>query len=386
MSVATDVVGGLTAAIDAVCDADVSVLADGESLVAMQRQIDRLQAAAARAAARFDASRGWEADGVRSAASWLSTRCRLPLPTMKRRVLLGRAVRSMPGVEAAWLAGEISEAHVSLLAGARTPATAEAFARDEADLVGCACRLRYRHFARKVAYWVQAQDPDGVRERAAKDRDERRVHLSQSFRDRWYLDGMLDPVGGTIVSNALRAIEEELFAADWAEAKARVGGQVCARDLLRTAPQRRADALVEMAQRARAMPAEARLPEPSFTVLVGYETFNGRICQLANGTVVTPGSLVPWLTQAWVERVVFDSPSRVIDVGQKRRLFDGATRRAVQVRDQECFDDFCETPAEECEIDHIQPWAAGGPTTIANGRAACGFHNRRRHRPPGPPP
>ncbi|MGI9033542.1 MAG: HNH endonuclease [Acidimicrobiales bacterium] len=35
-------------------------------------------------------------------------------------------------------------------------------------------------------------------------------------------------------------------------------------------------------------------------------------------------------------------------------------------------------PAHECDIDHIQPFAAGGPTTRANGRPACSFHNRHR--------
>ncbi len=111
-------------------------------------------------------------------------------------------------------------------------------------------------------------------------------------------------------------------------------------------------------------------------------TFAGRICELANGTVVSPGSLVPWLDEAWVERVVFEGRSRVIDVGISRRLFSGATRRAVEVRDRECFHPLCELPAEQCEIDHVQPWAAGGPTVAANGRAACGFHNRGRNRAP----
>ncbi len=110
--------------------------------------------------------------------------------------------------------------------------------------------------------------------------------------------------------------------------------------------------------------------------------FAGMICELADGAVVTPGSLVPWLDQAWVERVVFDGPSRVIDVGVRQRLFSGATRRAVQVRDRECFHDLCDTPAADCDVDHIQPWAAGGPTIQANGRPACGFHNRARHRRP----
>ena len=186
------------------------------------------------------------------------------------------------------------------------------------------------------------------------------------------------------MAKALGAIEAELFDADWAEARRRVGEKVCAGDLAPTPAQRRADALVEMARRAMAVPGGARMPEPLFTVLVGYETFAGRICELAGGTVVAPGALVRWLDQAWVERVVFDGPDRVKDVGVRRRIFTGATRRAVEVRDRECFHPMCEVAAEGCEIDHVQPWATGGPTVEANGRAACGFHNRQRQgsRPP----
>ena len=134
------------------------------------------------------------------------------------------------------------------------------------------------------------------------------------------------------------------------------------------------------ARRAGAVPPGARLPEPLFSVFVGYETFAGRICQLANGTVVSPGSLVPWLDEAWVERVVFDGPDRVKNLGVRRRIFTGATRRAVELRDRECFHDLCDLPAPDCQIDHIQPCSAGGLTVDDNGRAACGYHNRLRHR------
>ncbi|MGH9151467.1 MAG: hypothetical protein ACRD03_03465, partial [Acidimicrobiales bacterium] len=81
-------------------------------------------------------------------------------------------------------------------------------------------------------------------------------------------------------------------------------------------------------------PAGGRRPEPLFTVLVGYETFAGPVCELADGAVVSPGTLAGWLGEAWVERVVFEGPSRVIDVGEARRAFAGATRRAVEVRDR----------------------------------------------------
>jgi hypothetical protein len=90
---------------------------------------------------------------------------------------------------------------------------------------------------------------------------------------------------------------------------------------------------------------------------------------------------VPWLTEADIERAVFESPSRVIDIGE-RRTFTGATRRAAQLGGLECADETCEVPAEETQIDHVQPWASGGPTRTWNGRPLCGFHDQRRNRGP----
>jgi hypothetical protein len=374
----------LAGALDVLSAVDAGVLGDAETVVALQRAAERLACVLTRAVAAFDAGRSWEADGARTASAWLAARCRMPVESARRRVRLGRALRHMGGVEAAWLAGEIGEAQVRLLAGARTPATAECFARDESMLVEQARTLGYGAFARCVAYWGQLADPEGTDRSAAARFAARRLHLSETFDGSWALDGLLDPINGAILAKALGAIEQEFFQADWAEARERSGEDVRASHLARTPAQRRADALVEMAKRSMALPAGARLPEPLFSVLVGYETFAGRVCELANRRVVAPADLARWLDEAWVERVVFDGPERVRDVGVRRRLFAGATKRAVQVRDKECFHPTCEEPAEACEIDHVQPWAAGGLTTEANGRVACGFHNRQRDgaRPP----
>jgi hypothetical protein len=384
MTVLTD----LADAVAALCATDPAALGDGETIRALHRQLARLEAITTRAVAVFDAGREWEAEGARSAAMWIAVRGGLPVETCRRRVHLGRALRHMPAVEAAWVAGDLGAAHVGVLTAACAPATVEVFARDETVLVEQARSLRFRAFQRAVAYWCQLAEPDGVEQRAAAQHESRRLHLSQTFGGTWVLDGRLDPISGAVVADALRRVEQDLFDSDWADAKARAGEAVAARDLARTGPQRRADALVELAARAGAVPAGARRPEPLFTVLVGYETFAGRICELADGAVVSPGSLVPWLADGWVERVVFAGPDRVTNVGARRRIFTGATRRAVEVRDRECFHEFCDTPAEHAQIDHVQPYAAGGPTTTDNGRPACGYHNRWRHQPaqaPQPP-
>jgi hypothetical protein len=383
--VVADLLAQLHNDVDALVAAEVEILADGEAVVALHRVIDRLQAVAAKAVAAFDAGRTWEAAGARSAAAWVAVEAHQPLSATRRRVALGRTLRQMPATEAAWLGGEIGEAYAAPLAAARRRVGGEVFDPDEATLVDAARRLRHDQFLRTLAYWLQAADPEGVEADAEAQRAARRLRLSKSLGGMWFLNGLLDPISGEIVAEAVRRIEDELFRADWAEAEARVGEGVCAADLARTPAQRRADALVELARRAQAAPPGARLPEPLITVLVGYETFAGRICELARGNVVTPGSLLPYLDDAWVERVVFGPKSRVIDVGVRIRLFDGALRRAIQVRDRECFNEFCDVPAPDCEVDHVEPWSQGGPTTEANGRLACDHHNRLRHQSPRGP-
>jgi hypothetical protein len=91
------------------------------------------------------------------------------------------------------------------------------------------------------------------------------------------------------------------------------------------------------------------------------------VCQLADGSVVTPGTVAGLLGEAWIQRVVFDGPCRVVDLGQARR-FVGAARRALEIRDRRCTHPGCHEPPERCQGDHIQPWSTRGPTTPDNGQ------------------
>jgi hypothetical protein len=381
------VLEALTAALDELAGLEPADLADRDTFAELHRLSDRFEAVLTRAAGAFDSSGDWQLDKARTSAAWISNVCHRPHATTKAEIALARALRHLPHAEAAWLDGDIGAPQVKVLARARRPATADRLAEDEAMLVGHAITMHFRHLTRLVAYWTQHADPDGEDEKARDQHEQRNFHLSQSFQDMFYADGTFDPIDGTIVNDELSRLEKELFDADWTDARHRLGREPTVVDLPRTPAQRRADALVEMAIRSATAPADGRRPEPLFTVVVGWETFNGRICQLANGTVVAPGALIPWLKAAWIERIVFGSPSRVIDVGVTRRLFTGATRRALEVRDQECFHPLCDEPSGQCQGDHIVPHAAGGPTTQDNGRMACGFHNRdRNQRPPPDPP
>jgi hypothetical protein len=343
--------------------------------------LNRAQALCATLVGQLDAE--GVGDGALTTAAWISWRCRTTKAVAKRDVSNARALREMPAVEAAFSDGVINADHVRALASAMR-ADAESFEKVEQSLVDEATTRPFEPWSRIVEYWRQQAAAD-LAEREAQDRDQqRRLHLSQTFESMWRLDALLTPVGGSIVEGELRQREKALFDADWAEARERLGDAAGVHDLRRTPAQRRHDALVEMARRSSA--ADGRTPaRPLITVLVGYETFAGRICELTNGAVVTPGEVVPLLRDADIERVVFDGPSRVLDVGVKQRLFTGATRRAVEVRDRTCFHPTCDEPAEHCEVDHVIDWAFGGPTVQANGRLACPRHHRRKPRA-GPAP
>jgi hypothetical protein len=114
--------------------------------------------------------------------------------------------------------------------------------------------------------------------------------------------------------------------------------------------------------------------------MVGYETFAGRVCELARGTVVAPGVVAELLghDDTLIERVVFEGPDRVTDISHAR-TFRGALRRALDVRDRRCGHPTCDVPASRCEGDHVVAWSQGGLTTQENGQLRCGFHNRWRY-------
>jgi hypothetical protein len=373
----------LTEAMDRLVESDPSTFSDAESILTLQRQLARLEAFVTTATAAFDASGDWAADGAQTCAAWLATRTRLPKRIVRRRIRLGRNLRLLPAVERAWLSGDISEPQAAAVADLRNDATEEFLQRDEELLVEHGRTLRFDHFSRVLAYWALHADPEGSEDRAETQRQDRDAYLDVTFGGMTVGKLTFDPISGAIVSNELERLVDAAFRADWGEAKERLGRDPTVNDLRRSPGQRRADAFVEMAIRSASMPPGARRPEPLFSVYVGYETLHGPICELAQGTVLSPGSLVPWLTEAVIERAVFSPADRVV-TSERARLFTGGERRSIQLRDRTCSNEYCDRPAEICEVDHIIPYSAGGPTTQENGRLLCGFHNRLRNQRPPP--
>jgi hypothetical protein len=355
-----------------------------DAVLTMQRLRGAFEAGEARLLTRWDSQGGWRTSGAKTAAAWLSWKQQIPIETARTRLRHARAVRDLPSVDAAWADGEIDRAHITTLLGVRNPRTREVFERDHEDLLELAREHSFTSFKRACDHWSLAADPDGAERDADDDVAARELHLNESIGGMWFGRLTLDPVNGTIVDTTLRMIEQELFERDWAAAKDRLGGRMpTIADLDRSPGQRRADALVEMATRARTAPIGGRRPAPLFTVVVGLDQLTGPILELFNRRIITPGTAAAHLTEADVERIVFDGPSRVIDVGAKRRFFTGALRRAIEIRDRTCFHRSCDEVPQRPEVDHIHEWSKGGDTTQENAEYGCGFHTRDRYLHPG---
>jgi hypothetical protein len=230
-------------------------------------------------------------------------------------------------------------------------------------LVEQCTQLRFAQAVKVVEYWMQLVDAAGCEDAAARQEDSAHLHASTTFDGMVRIDGVLEPVGGAVFSTELARLERELYLADEAAG------------VVRTAGQRRAAALVEMARRSAGNPDDTASQRPLFTVVLGDDSF-ARLCELAAGTVITPGQLLPYLGPADLEVILFGDPFTAV-AASNRRTFTGRLRRAIEVRDRHCqHPSRCDAPAADCDVDHIVPHSDGGPTDQFNGRLECRPHNR----------
>lgn len=353
-------------AIDALLAVDVDTLTDTElhhAVLAIERRRHRLAALSARLLSAWDARKLWADDGSKSAAARLSRDAGTSPTTAAVEMRRCRKLRSMPDTADAHAAGDLSPDHVDLLGRANQPWRECRFADHEADLVEHCRSLRFHEARRVVDYWCHRADAEAAEAAGRELRESRSCSAARTF------DGMvegrfsLDPNGGSELLDELHRLEQQLYRED------QRGGTT------RTSGQRRADALVEMARRSRRAAEGGLRPRPLLTILAGEDTF-ARMCELADGTVIAPGQIVPYLSELDIETVVFDGPRRVISVSY-RRGFTGALRRAIEVRDRHCQHPAgCDEPAAVCDVDHIVPRSRGGITSQDNGRLECTTHNR----------
>ena len=367
----------LTSELKELAAEDLSTWSDeelDEAVLAIATPEAALAAFKARLANEWESRKTWIRDCAGSPSAWLAKRSQADKKEWGSALWVGRVLCDMPLVAEAYSAGDIGTAHVRRLGSVYNSRTAEAFARDEAMLVSLAQSLTFLQFSMKVGCWELENDPDGSSQRSRNAYDRRDAYFVPSFGGEFLGRQKMDPVNGQLISDEHIRLERMLFEADWAEARERLGREPTTADLRRSPAQRRCDALAEMARRS-AGADPARSPKPLFTVTIGERAFQW-MCRLASGEIVSPAALIPFLTDAELEAILFDGQGRAIEASRKR-FFTGILRRVIEVRDGFCACG-CGTPAERCQIDHIVPHSRGGMTCQCQGEPLCPPSNRRK--------
>ena len=202
-------------------------------VVELERASRTLEVERARRVAEIDRRRSFERDGYVSVTSWLTHRLGISAAAAAQHVQIARALGEMPATRRALEEGEISivAAHVLVSARETNP---EAFERPEDVLVDAARTLAFREFRSALEHWRQAADPRTASLEAEGIHELRRLHVSPTLGGMVRVEGGLDPETGQTFISALRAVQD---------ADVRRTGDV------RTAAQRRADALGEICRR-----------------------------------------------------------------------------------------------------------------------------------------
>jgi hypothetical protein len=288
-------------------------------------------------------------DGATGTAVWLRWRHRISIHTAKHTVELAQAMDRRPALDAALRGGEVNTEQAQVIATAvgELPAKAGVEAIDKAEqmLIGFAADHEPSILRRFGARIMSHVDPD-LAERAEKEaleREDAKAHEGRAFtltptrQGRVRLTGWLDREAAAILNAALDPL---------CGPAASVGDQ-------RTPTQRRADALIEVCQLA--LHTE-QLPDnggdrAQVVVTVPFDVLRGQLGAglLDTGELLTATQVRRMACDALLIPAVLGGDGQVLDLGMARRLFTGAVRRALVLRDGGCAFPGCDRPARWCQ-------------------------------------
>ncbi len=239
----------------------------------------------------------------------------------------------------------------------------------EATLVEHARALDPVQLARAGRYLASRVDPHGVARDEAEQRERSGVTFASTLCGAGIARGDLDPESLAVIQAAL----EPLSAPRPPTPDGLIDG--------RTAARRRLDALVEVSRHyldCQQAP-DVRRPGAHLSVVTGAGTLAGEPggSSLDWGGVISGETTRRLACDATITPVTVGPLGQVLDVGRRTRTVNAAMWAALMVRDQNCAFPGCDTPASRCDAHHIQHWADGGPTSLANLVLLCRYHHQR---------
>jgi Domain of unknown function (DUF222) len=297
---------------------------------------------------------------------------RLSATTAADRLELASELTRLPATLDLLELGKINNHHARALAEAIVGLTDPAATAVETAVLAKAPEQSLATFKRAVRKAVLVAAPKPAEQAHDEAMTQRRVAVTQvgdGMSEIWML---LPDTGASTFMTAVDA-----FAC-------RVG-----RDDPRTADQRRADAVIQLALDALTGTSTGDLPRehgmrPTVQVTVALSTLLGLDEQPGDldGSGPIPASLARRIAAdqsgTW-RRLVTDPLGRLLDYGRSTYRPPKDLADHVIARDRTCRFPNCNRRAGRCELDHRQPWENGGETNEANLDALCSRHHHAKH-------
>ena len=410
------------AAVDPATEADLPLAA---GVLAAERLADQFDAVRLRLLAAVDArgAAGAEQGVYAPTAAWLRSRCLMSPHAATQRVRTARALHRGPlrATADALARGDISYAHAAALAEGTHDLPPAQVAEADPVLAGAAGWLDPPRLRRVAEHMREVIDPDQADERTRRGLERRGLWLAATVGG-VDVRGFLDPEAGEAIQAALAPL-------------ARPTGP----DDRRSAAQRRADAIAELARwalRAGDLPQEGGLrPNVNVTIeLASLKAQTGLGGTGGWGGVLPPETVRRLACDAVVTRAVvrrhphlaatghgtngghadpttggspdgrpeessvagvgpaeklraavsllpppLGAPVALLDLGRATRVVPPALRRALALRDGGCVAEGCDRPAPWCDAHHLVHWVDGGPTSLECLALVCRVHHLAAH-------
>ena len=314
----------------------------------LRRAIDALDAEYGRVAASVD-------------ATWMAQATGSTVQLAKHHAAVGAALAASPVLAEAVRAGEVALENVAVLSAVAAHPLFEA-----SPLVDAAGVLPPHRLRAKVEQWRAVVD------RAADETFERACHRRRSLKFFRTLDGMvrLDGLFEAETGRILRHAVDNLVRGQRLDESGR------------TPEQRKADALIELANAYNAGTVVGGRERPQMLAIVDVEQLAlraGGRALLDTGETISIEAARRLACDADFATVLLKGPSEILDFGRSRRLASNTQYKALVVRDRGCRFSGCDRPPGWTQAHHIVQWPDGGRTDLDNLVLLCHTHHQLIH-------
>ena len=353
----------------AAIDVDVVDAAGARELVGLADEVRRSgDALRTVAVGQVERTNGWRGQGAKSISEWLSIETDCAHYEAQSVVVLAGQLQHLPVTQAALRSGTLSGTQAVEVARGAIVAP-----NTETQLLNLATYATVRDLRDATSRVVAAATDEAERHR--------QVHKSRSLK--WWvgedgacnLKGRMTVANGALVKAALAPFEDSIFK------QARKSGnherpEAYAADALMALCERAIDKASGGGRTKTTRPNAVINIRVDIDALKRGRTEHGEICEIAGVGPIAVATATEYLGEAFLKLLVIDGVD-IKTVAHMGRAIPAPLRTALEERDRVCQVPTCDMTIG-LEIDHIKPFAEGGPASLENLVRLCKRHHLQK--------